>query len=156
MYLDWSLISRILLFIFVSNEHNHLFFFDYELLGFVYMLDLLVCSNFLEARFKHLPCHSGLLTVKMVKVDTNAYGAILSRVRVIFSTPHSVSSPEAISDRGWTWLIGVTDQEVVSVVVLCLTVVGLAVVGSRWSYKVGKDPHSHPKLQSFEVHCGVF
>lgn len=64
------------------------------------MLDLIVCSNFLEARFKHLPCHSGLLTVKMVKVDTNAYGAMLSRVRVIFPTPHSVSSPEAISDRG--------------------------------------------------------
>lgn len=48
-----------------------------------------------------------------------AHGATLSRARVIFPTPRSVSSPEAISDAGWTQLIGVTDQEVVSVVLRC-------------------------------------
>ncbi len=134
----------------VMLELNNLVYLHYELWGSAYMLDLkgeTVLSSFLEARFKYLSCQSGFLTVKMVKVDSNAHEATLSRVWVIFLTPHSVSSPEAISDRGWTRLMGVTDQEGVSAVLSCIVFLwlwGLAGVWSSWCYRVWKDPHLHP------------
>lgn len=85
------------------NFCSYLFYFLYELstlASLSYLVGETVYGVLLGARVKHLTCQSGFLTAEMVKVDSNAHGAMFSRVRVIFPTPHSVSSPEAISVRG--------------------------------------------------------
>lgn len=85
--------------------YSYLFYFLYELstlASLPYLEGETLYGVLSGARVKHLTCQSGFLTAEMVKVDFNAHGAMFSRVRVIFPTPHSVSSPEAISDRGWT------------------------------------------------------
>lgn len=55
-------------------------------------------------------------TTSAVKVAFNVHGATFSKARVIFPTPHLMLSPEAISNRSWTRVIGATDQEVATVV----------------------------------------
>lgn len=64
----------------------------------------------------------------MVKADFNVHWATFSRARAIFPTLHLMLSPEAISDRGRTQLIGVTAQEP-TLVRRCV----LMLVGRSWS-----------------------
>lgn len=57
-------------------------------------------SVFLGGQIQTLLMSVEILTVEMVKVNTNAHGTAFSRARVILPTPHSVCSLEATSDGG--------------------------------------------------------